>query len=344
MDFQSYLKITAEQIDQEIDRFFVSWLKEVEKTSPSLVLLAKAFADNCMGGKRLRGALVKLGYEIVNGSSDERVIKPAAAVEIFQSAILAHDDIIDKSPTRRGKPTLYHQLGGEHYGISQTIALADIGFFLAVRLIANSNFPTENKNRAISCFAETVINTGLGEVLDVELPYLKGDKVEKDVITIHKLKTSYYTIIDPLCLGAILAGGEGKLLDTFKDFGENLGIAFQIQDDILGIFGDEKVLGKSVTSDIEEGKNTTLITYATEHASSLQKDTLEKYYGKEKIDQDIHAKIKQVFIDCGALEYSKQKAQDYVNIAKEFIPAITSDPQKAQLLQQMADFLVNRDK
>ncbi len=344
MDFKVYLKDVAQEIDQEIERFSRIWLEEVREVSPTLVPLAQVLIENCAGGKRLRGTLVKLGYEIGEDHLGGEIIKVGAAYEIFQTAILAHDDIIDQSDLRRGKPTIYKQLGGGHYGISQTIALADIGFFLTVRLISEANFPEDRKNRAISAFAQTVINTGLGEVLDVELPHLKGDRVDKEVIIIHKLKTAYYTIIDPLQLGAILAGGSQKLLNNLEEFGENLGIAFQVQDDILGVFGDEKTLGKSATSDIEEGKNTLLITQAAKLANPSQRKILDKYYGKGNVGNRGLEAVRKVFTDSGSLAYSRQKALQYVNQAKKVIVKITPDKRLAKLLAYMADFLIERDR
>lgn len=349
MDFKSYLNEAALEIDQEMDRFFGIWSEEVESVSPSLVPLAKVFTENCGGGKRLRGALVKLGYEIGGANlfhleGGKEVLKVAAAVEIFQTAILAHDDIIDQSPLRRGKSTIYRQLGGDHYGISQTIVLADVGFFLSVRLIGQTDFPAEYKNKATNVFAQTVINTGLGEILDVELPHLKGERIEKDVVTIHKLKTSYYTIIDPLQLGAILAGASDNTLKAIGEFGEALGVAFQLQDDILGVFGDEKTLGKSVTSDIKEGKNTLLIIEALKMANEDQKKVLDRYYGKGNVGDTGLQEVRKVFIDTGALDKSRKEALKYVATAKKVIPQITEDLKKAELLSQMADFLIERDK
>lgn len=344
MTFADYLKTAAGEIDKELENFLNTWSKEVAGISPSLPPLTDVFIQHCYGGKRLRGALVRLGYEIAGGKSTQEIFKPAMAVEIFQTAILAHDDIIDQSPTRRGKPTVYMSLGGDHYGISQTIALSDIGFFLAVRLISNANFPPDYKNKAIQVFSQTVINTCLGEVLDVELPRLGNKRLDADVITIHQLKTSYYTIIDPLQLGIILAGGSQNLLDSVVKYGENLGIAFQIQDDILGVFGDEVTLGKSVTSDISEGKNTLLITQAYKNANMAQRQILDQYYGKPDVDQVGVEKIKKVFIDTGALEFSKKEAVKYVKISQSLIPKITRDVEMAKLLQEMGEYLVSRNK
>lgn len=344
MNFQDYLKSSAEEINQEIDDFFKKWGKEVESVSPKLSALNNAFIQANEGGKRLRGALVKLGYELARGTPTSEILKPAAAFEIFQTAILAHDDIVDLSPLRRGRPTLYKALGGNHYSISQTICLGDIGFFLAYRLIAESNFPEKEKNSAIAFFTKAMLETALGEVLDIELPHQSIEGSREEILTIFHLKTAMYTIIGPLSLGAILGGGEGNLLKNIADFGDSLGIAFQIQDDLLGVFGDEQTLGKSVTSDIEEGKQTLLIRYALENANLEQQEILDKYYGKGEVGVSELEQIKKVFIDTGALEYSKKRAEELVNQAKTTIEQMEVSPENKELLTQMADFLIKREK
>lgn len=355
MNFRDYLKASAAEVNHELEDCFQKWSEEVEVVSPKLSVLNKAFIRACEGGKRLRGALVKFGYEMVRGKLDQmdefdkEILKAAAAFEIFQTAILAHDDIIDKSPLRRGKPTLYQALGGDHYAISQTICLGDIGYFLAVRLLSESRFSAERKSEALRMFAQGMLETALGQMLDIELPHLAfhpgGGKLKRaDALTVFRLKTARYTIVGPLKLGMVLGGAGEELLDQVERFGEALGIAFQIQDDILGIFGEEKALGKSVTSDIEEGKNTLLIIYARDHADEGQKKALERLYGKGKITAEELEEIRRIFKETGALEYSQKKAAQLVAQAKEEIEKVRAAEDKKQLLREMADFLVERNK
>lgn len=344
MDFEEYLKSSIPKIDKQIELSLKEWKTEGKNISPKLVPLVNYFVNACSGGKRLRGVLVKMGFALTNTRYTDEIVKCSAAVEIFQTAILAHDDIIDQSSTRRGKQTIYKALGEDHYAISQTICLGDLGLFLAAKLVSDTDFPEPFKNKVFSLFSKLIIDTALGQMLDVELPHLKEDRKESDVIAIHRLKTAYYTIVYPLSLGVILGGGGQSLLDKIMVFGENLGIAFQVQDDILGVFGDERTIGKSVISDIAEGKNTLLITFALEKADQNQRKILGHYYGKKDINMEEFNLVKKVFEDTGALDYSKRKAQEYVNIAKEVIPQITEDPKLQELLSGMADFLVNRDK
>jgi geranylgeranyl diphosphate synthase type I len=346
MDFQLYLQESASEVERELESLYDLWRKDAKKVSPVLLPLIDITIEACKGGKRVRGALVKLGFELANdsGQSQKDIIKVGAAFEIFQTAILAHDDIIDKSPLRRGKPTIYKALGGDHYAISQTICLGDVGFFHAMEIISKTNFPEKNKNLALQSFSRTMLETALGEILDVEIPHLKTQRQEKDVITISHLKTARYTITGPLLLGAILAGSEKKLLTALKEFGDNLGVAFQIQDDILGVFGTEGEIGKSVTSDIEEGKNTLLITESLKKATPKQKATLEELYGRESLTPEQINQVKEIFEATGALDYSRALALEYVGEAKKLIPEVSNNQAHQNLLNQMADYLIERKK
>src|SRR3989338_1565035 len=213
-------------MEKELNRLLNELKGYAGKISPNLLPLINKFIESCKGGKGLMGKLVVLGYEIGKQSSaisyqssDKDILKIAAAYEIMHSAILAHDDIIDQSPTRRGQPSLYKSVG-----IEQAITLADLGFFLAIKIISESNFPEKEKNNALKLFSQTKVETAIGQMLDIQ----KGDSA-----TVMELKTAKYTVAGPLQLGAVLGGAKRNLLDQLDKFGENLGVAFQIRDDML---------------------------------------------------------------------------------------------------------------
>src|SRR3989344_1173410 len=243
MEFSSYLKLNAQAIEEELEKILAEFLKQTKKTSPKLLPFTKAFVNSCKGGKRIRGVLSKLGYELAGGESRE-IFKVGAALEILHTAILVHDDIIDQSPTRRGKLSLYQALGGNHYGQSQAIVLGDIGLYLPIKIIADSNFPGEYIIKALSYLSAVIVNTGLGQVLDVT--------AEKDLMLLYKLKTAHYTICGPLILGAILAGAKERMIGALWEFGENLGIVYQIKDDILD--GESKPLSERLTDYASQAK------------------------------------------------------------------------------------------
>lgn len=249
MNFEEYLKINAQKIETELNKILLEFLEDTRKVDQRLLTFAKGFKNACLGGKRIRGVLVKLGNEIAMSSwldqdledsgvsgyppdPQNDIFKIGAGLEILHTGLLIHDDIIDQSPQRRGQPSLHQILGGDHYGISQAITLGDIGLTLGFKVITQSNFPSDSKIKALEYLSQVVIKTGFGQVLDVEFSLKKNTK-EKDIKLLYSLKTAKYTIAGPLIIGALLGGADEKLVKMLGDFGENLGIAFQIQDDIL---------------------------------------------------------------------------------------------------------------
>lgn len=339
-DFKTYLESTKEKIEKEIADVLLKTEEEAKSTHESLAQLTKAFSESNHGGKKMRGALVRLGFEMT-GKTNPEIIKAAASYEIMHASILAHDDIIDKSPLRRGQKSLYQKLGGGHYGISQTISLADLGFFLAFEILLKSDFPSQEKNNALEFFARTMQQTALGELLDVELPTKSTKPTDEEIITIMKLKTSYYSIAGPLRLGAILGGAGEKLLSQLALFGEYLGIAFQIQDDILGIFGKEQEIGKSITSDIAEGKYTLLYVYAQEGSSERQKQTLKKYYGKANTTPKKAEIIRNIMLETGALEQANKIFDQNIQKAKDVVSKFENKKVK-KILNEIISYVAAR--
>ena len=248
---------------------------------------------------------------------------------------------------------MHMSLGGGDLGIAKAICLGDIGFFLAFRLISDSNFPERQKNRALSIFSRTMLETGVGELLDVELgtrlhpDFAKASsgkqgfgEAKQDVITVYKYKTAYYTIVAPLLLGAVLAGSGEADLTTLKEFGQNLGIAFQIQDDINDIFSEKNKLGKEAGGDIKEGKKTLLYLYAREQATSDQIRILNKYYGNPKIGINEIEVVKKVLIESGAVEYAKSEASKYAKEANLAISGITDKKEFRNMLEEMSEYFI----
>jgi len=341
-DIHYYVRASARAIEKELQVFSKLWNKQITNAFPDLQTMTQRFTDGFLGGKMLRGTLVCLGYELVQNEQTQAILKPAAAFEILHTSLIIHDDIIDQSPTRRGQPAMHlHQ--NAQYGISQAICLGDLGISQAVKLLSESDFQTDRKMRAITYFSQIISDTILGEMLDVQSSHTEKPK-EEQIFTIHTMKTARYTIVGPMTVGAILGEADEMLLNNITRFGEHLGIAYQIQDDILGIFGDEKKMGKSVTSDIEENKSTLLLTYTLQQGTDKQKEMLKKYYGKKGITKEQHEIIKKIFIASGALAYSQKHMNNLVSKAKAVIPDITKNRNNQELLLQLTEALVNKSK
>ncbi len=341
MDFHSYQKASTQKIQETISML----LKKLPQTNN--LHLKKSYSvlrDSFNGGKYIRGNLILLGYMITTAKENNEVLPIAAAYEILHTSLLTLDDVIDQSPLRRSKPSVWKQIG-----INQALCLSDMGFFVTIKIMNESNFSSEKKTQATTLLSDIVMNTISGEMLDVTLStnsLTNGtySRKEKDVLAIHTLKTAYYSISGPLMLGALLGGANKKMVEQLKRFGEYLGIAFQIHDDILGVFGSEKELGKSVTSDISENKNTLLITHALKYGTNEQKIVLQKLYGKKHLTAKEFATIKNIFIETGSLTYSQEKAKDYAEKAKNMVPLLTKNKTYQKIFSEFTDFVIEREK
>ena len=319
------------------------------------------FVSSNKGGKFLRACLIALGYQSF-GNNDDKYLPLGIALEIFQTSILIHDDIIDKADKRRGLDTIpikYQKIYSDNIkegndfenkrkdiGNSMALCLGDLGFYLALQIIVKNYRNNENLDRVLEYYNDVAIKTCEGEMVDVILPFYEEfygdmDDLERNVMEIYKLKTAWYSVVGPYCLGAILGGLEEEKVNKLEDVLLGLGIAFQIKDDLLGIYGDEKHIGKSVTSDVSEFKQTILYAYVI---NTEYKDELLKYYGKE-ISIDDMDKVKEIFDKSGAREYAN-KVMD--KLFKDSFQGILDldflDLDKKKILLGFAEFLKVRSK
>lgn len=314
----------------------------VAQTGPALADLAGLFSSSVGGGKMLRGALVKLGYELTGSAENADVYQAAAAYELLHTGFLIHDDIMDNSELRRGRPAVYVAAGEGHYGLSQAICLADAGFFLAHNLLARSHFAPDRTAAAVARFSKIALDTAAGQMLDLKLSRPGAGRLEADVMRIHELKTAAYTITGPLTVGAILGGATGELLQAIEGFGRPVGTAFQIQDDILGVFASEDVIGKSAVSDISENKNTLLIAYALENAESKDQELLAELYGRPNITAAQVGEVRRIFTESGALEHSRDMAREASAAGVSAAAAIPAHEAHRALLAGLAEYSVSR--
>lgn len=354
MDIRTYFKDYIEQSDGFLEKFFADKKKETAAISPIILDLTKRLESFTNGGKRIRGGLIKLGYECCGGLDQKAVLEVSIAIELFQSFFLIHDDIIDRADFRRNLPTIHRQyekqhrqkrlLGDQnHYGLSMATILGDIASFWGYEILSQSKFPPAVTNQALSHTIKVLTKTGYGEILDVFSGFT-GKFSKNEVLKIHELKTAWYTIIGPLQQGAILAGADRKKLDAIAAYGLPLGIAFQLQDDILGVYGERKTQGKSVLSDVQEGKNTLLIIEALKRANPAQRQFLQKVWGNPKATNKDLSKVRKIFEQTNSLAYSQKMLNKLILEAKKQIEKITPDPKQQALLSDLTDFVIHRKK
>lgn len=311
-------------------------------------------------GKFIRGVLVNLGYSILK-SDIEYSDDLALAFEIYQTAILINDDIIDHASLRRNQPTIpVHYINDwETKGIeikrnandvanSMAICAGGLGMCYANQKVAEAYSRSDNFGILLKYFNQVIINTIQGEVIDVILPFEEQnfcsdeDNLVDSITEIYRLKTAWYTVIGPLCLGMTLAGGSDEDIKKIECFAESLGIAFQIKDDILGIYADEDNIGKNVGSDITEFKQTLLYAYIRNQKEYFS--NLLRYYGKENLTyEDVNA-IRELFSKSGALGYAQQEMNRYFELAIKGLKSMKFIPEeKETILYGLIWYLKLRD-
>jgi 4-hydroxy-3-methylbut-2-enyl diphosphate reductase len=347
LEFVIYYKNKYNELKIEIDKYNNSLIKN---ENPIVMDAINKFIKMNNDGKFVRGCLIDLGYKLNN--DDEHYSTPLSiAYETLETSILIHDDIIDNADTRRGKETIHKTYQQEfkdykkdNTNSSLAICIGDLGIYYSSQIIVNSYKDNPNLAKLLSFYNEIVINTIKGKILDVYLPFIeKKDKnhilKEDDILEIYKLKTSYYTILGPFILGMILGNSNDRDIKIFEKILLNLGISFQIKDDILGIFGNDNIIGKSTSSDIEEFKQTILYSYVKTNKKEYL-DKLLKYYGHKNKQKE----VQKIFIDSGSLNYAPHKMNELFHNSKERIKELIIKENIKNILLGFITFLEIREK
>lgn len=306
------------------------------------------------GGKRMRGALVMAGYEMCGGSDRQMIVRAATAIEMVHAHLLIIDDVQDRSALRRGKSTVHetlktyhekHHWKGDavHTGYSLALNAALAGGHAAQMLIAGLNVDPELRSRAMGIIAHAILTTAHGQTLDF-VQELTGEASVQSIEQTMEWKTAYYSILNPLCVGMVLAGAGCEDTDAIRDYALHTGKAFQITDDIIGVFGTDAQTGKSVMDDIREGKRTLLTVHASMHAAPDQIALLQRCLGDKNLSKTDFAACRQVLRDCGALEYAEQVAQQHVAAALAALDAADRPWQAEQMafLRDLVQSLLKR--
>lgn len=270
------------------------------------------------GGKRIRGGLAMVGYEMMGGNNQAMILDAARAIEMIHSYILIMDDIQDNSLVRRGGPAAhvlladYHRknyLAGDsqHFGISLALNAMGIGNHAAQCIVSNLDVSDELRLRAASKLNEALMTTFHGQTHDI-INEVIGEVSAKDVDNVLEWKTAYYTFLNPLSFGMILAGSSEEEILLIREYSLNAGRTFQITDDIMGIFGSQQESGKSPMDDIKEGKRTILTTFALGKADKADQNFLIQMLGNQDLNQAKFEKCKEILIESGALDYARREA------------------------------------
>jgi geranylgeranyl diphosphate synthase type I len=285
------------------------------------------------GGKRIRPALTFLACECVGGKREDAVAA-AASVELLHNMTLVHDDIEDQSELRRGKPCI-HRI----YGIPTAINAGDAMLIKVFDIANSSTIPEENRHRLVSQIAKRAYEITWGQAFEFSM-WKRKEFSEDEVIRLLKCKTGALTRLS-VEAGAISGGASEQQFEALGDFGENVGIAFQIVDDLLNLQGDVKEYGKEIGGDIREGKKTVLAAHLLRVAKAADRKTFGNLLGKKGITQSEIRKAIALYDKYESIEYARNQAKAYLKESLESLDLLSpSDPRDK--LATIAEFLVSR--
>lgn len=298
-----------------IDRFLGDQQTLLTGIHTELGALTEAAADLLRGGKRLRPAFCYWGWRGAGRPDDDTVVAVGAALELFQAAALVHDDLIDGSDTRRGMPSVHRRFAARHaaqrwageperFGAAAAVLLGDLLLGWSDELFNGSGLDDAALRRARPVFDQMRAQVGAGQYLDVVASATgadQPDRLAELARTVVSYKAARYSVERPLVLGGSAAGAGPDVLAAYSRYGLALGEAFQLRDDVLGVFGDPASTGKPAGDDLREGKRTLLIAYTLERARPAAADTVNRLLGDRALEVSGVDTLRQIIVDTGAL-------------------------------------------
>lgn len=304
------------------------------------------------GGKRIRplyGWAGFVGAGGLKGNEDPRaVLRAVSSLEFIQACALIHDDIIDASDTRRGRPTVHRAVekqhaergwtgNSAHFGESVAILVGDLAVIWADDMLINSGLSPEAIARCQEPWRDMRTEVIGGQLLDIYLESSASEDIAA-ANSVNRFKTAAYTIERPLHLGAAIAKADAQLVDAFRGYGRDVGIAFQLRDDELGVFGDPAITGKPAGDDLREGKRTVLLATALHRADRTNPEAAA--YLRERVgttsDPDVIATMSRYIQESGALEDVEKRISELTESGLGYLERAGVDTTVADILRSLA--------
>ncbi|MFM9877606.1 MAG: polyprenyl synthetase family protein [Rhodoglobus sp.] len=356
MDSSGLLALSKErqlQVDAVLARFFSLSKNRAAPFGAQYVQLWQTLENNTIGGKRFRPRMVMCAYAALGGTDVEAAAYVGAAFELLHTALIVHDDVIDNDFIRRGSPNIsgtYRdraiaagatERGANHSGISAAVIAGDLALFNSYRLIDRSGVDDVTRTRLLEVMDDALFASAAGELIDVDFSILPEVPRVDDILTMERLKTAVYSFECPLQAGAILASASEEVVTTLGDFGREIGIAYQIVDDLLGVFGLESETGKTTIGDLREGKRTVMIAYAT---TTREWASVQSVFGTDDLTEADAERIRQMLVACGAKSFTEGLARYYANRALARLAEPHIPPALRLELHPLADDVLGRVK
>ena len=335
------------QLNQYFDDLDTKY--SLNKLSPLLFNHIKDFT--LRDGKRIRPILFITGYTGFSKKIPPNLYKTAVSIELIHDFMLVHDDIIDKSDKRRGKPTMHKMF--EKYlkeyknikfnGKDLSIISGDIMLTMAVEAFMAVKEDSKRKERALMMLMETATFTGYGQFNEVFAGIKDIEQItRKDIFKIYDLKTAYYTFSGPLAIGATLAGAPSKEVSLLYNLGVSLGRAFQIKDDILGLLGEKRMIGKSIMTDLQESKRTLVLWHLYRHSNKENKIFIRDILNKRKVTKNDFNLVREMIKKSDSLNYTKKQINKLVKNAQTKIRLSRIKSRQKTLIINLAEEIIFR--
>ncbi|MFV2017393.1 polyprenyl synthetase family protein [Micromonospora sp. LOL_023] len=341
-------------VDDTLIDFLSTELSALDVIDPALQPFAQIARDTVLGGgKRLRPVFAHSGWRGVVGpdAALAPVLPALAALELLHTFALIHDDVMDASATRRGRPTAHQRLAGQHrdagrtgdadrFGEAAAVLVGDLCLVWADRLLAMADVPASTMRQVRRCYDQMRVETIAGQYLDVLGETDAGNWSVDRALRVARHKTACYTVLRPLQLGAALAGpaADPPVWDAYRRYGADVGEAFQLRDDLLGVVGDPARTGKPAGDDLRTGKPTVLLLIARELATGAQRAELAAPpvgTGSE-VDRWV-ARMTEVVVETGAVAKVERMIEQRVQAA---LAAVTAAPIDADARAALTDLAV----
>jgi geranylgeranyl diphosphate synthase type I len=299
------------RVEAALREFMTAAIAPLPEIDDELVPVAEALAEFVLdGGKRLRPAFCFWAARAAGLADSDALVRAAASLELLQASALVHDDVIDHSDTRRGQPAVHRRFteihaargwggSGEDFGAGAAILIGDLLLAWSETLLATSGFDAAALERARPVSDVMRLELMAGQYLDVVEQARGGGSVDS-ALRVARFKAAKYTIERPLHLGAVLAAAPTPVIATYSEYGLPLGEAFQLRDDLLGVFGDPAVIGKPAGDDLREGKRTVLIALALDRLSAADAAVLQGRLGDPGLSDADVTGLGDLIVSCGA--------------------------------------------
>ena len=305
------------RVQSQLDGFLAGRRARLEATGPETTPLLAEAAAFLAGGKRLRPAFCLAGWRAAGGDpGDERVVAAAAALELLHASALMHDDLIDDSDTRRGRPATHHVFAAVHreagwqgdpgrFGAAAALLLGDLLLTWSHEMLRSCGLDPAVVSAASAEFDVCTTEVVSGQYLDL-VTQASATTSEEAALRVLASKSAAYTVVRPLRVGAALAGGAVEVLDALTAFGVPVGTAFQLRDDVLGVFGDPGRTGKPAGDDLREGKRTVLLARTVERADEAGRALVDRLVGRPDLDDEGLRRLRELIVGSGALASVEQ--------------------------------------